>query len=148
MSRWRYMRRPARSADALAGLVLMDELEDAAFERAAVRWVARFAAECPNAGLADMRAAVDAVTRCRAMRRTPHSRSCSHGYRRCGRRGRSLAPRLRAHRPVGVVASRLWRGAGWTALAERRTPTPAAATGRRQARSPGAASPTADRRGA
>jgi hypothetical protein len=46
--------------DAAAVLVLMDQLEDAAFERAAVRWVARFAAECPDARLADLRAAVDA----------------------------------------------------------------------------------------
>jgi hypothetical protein len=47
--------------NAAAVLVLMEELEHPAFERAAVRWVARFAAECPHARLADLRAAVDAV---------------------------------------------------------------------------------------
>ena len=47
--------------DALAVLVLMEELEDAAFEHAAVRWVARFASECAEAGLADLRAAIDAL---------------------------------------------------------------------------------------
>jgi hypothetical protein len=48
-------------ADALAVLVLMEDLEDPAFERAAVRWVARFASECADAGLADLSAAVDAL---------------------------------------------------------------------------------------
>ena len=47
--------------DALNVIVLMEELEDPSFERAAVRWVARFAGECGDAGLADLRAAVDAL---------------------------------------------------------------------------------------
>lgn len=47
--------------DALAVLVLMEEHDDPHFERGAVRWVARFAAECADAGLADLRAAVDAL---------------------------------------------------------------------------------------
>src|SRR5262249_35853258 len=47
--------------DALAVLVLMEELDDRAYERGAVRWVARFAAECADAQLVDLRAAIDAL---------------------------------------------------------------------------------------
>ena len=50
-----------RLVDAYAVLELMEQLEDPAFERAAVRWVTRFAAECADARLSDLRAAVDAV---------------------------------------------------------------------------------------
>jgi hypothetical protein len=53
-------------ADAAKLLILMNEMDDPAFERAAVRWVARFAGECLDASLADLRAAVDAVESLRA----------------------------------------------------------------------------------
>jgi hypothetical protein len=48
-------------ADALAVLVVMDELEDPRFERAAVRFVSRFAAECGGVGLGDVQAALQAL---------------------------------------------------------------------------------------
>src|SRR4051812_16301889 len=47
--------------DALNVIVLMEELEDPTFERAAVRWVVRLGSECADAGLADLGAAVDAL---------------------------------------------------------------------------------------
>lgn len=47
--------------DAVKMLTLMRELDDPAYERAAVRWVVRFASECRDATLTDLRAAVDAV---------------------------------------------------------------------------------------
>lgn len=53
-------------ADAAKLLMLMEEVDDPAFERAAVRWVARFASECRDVRLEDLRAAVDAVDGLRA----------------------------------------------------------------------------------
>ncbi len=47
--------------DALAVLVLMEELEDPRFERAAVRWISRFAGECPGVGLGELLAALEAL---------------------------------------------------------------------------------------
>jgi hypothetical protein len=47
--------------DALAVLVVMDELEDPRFERAAVRFVSRFAGECGGVGLGELQALLEAL---------------------------------------------------------------------------------------
>jgi hypothetical protein len=47
--------------DALDVLVLMEELDDTQFERAAVRWISRFAGECPCVGLGELLAALEAL---------------------------------------------------------------------------------------
>jgi hypothetical protein len=47
--------------DAIDVLVLMEEVEDPAFEAAAVRWVARLLAECRGLTLGSVHAAVDAL---------------------------------------------------------------------------------------
>jgi hypothetical protein len=48
-------------ADALAVLSLMEELDDPHFERAAVRWISRFAGECGGVGLGELQAALEAI---------------------------------------------------------------------------------------
>jgi hypothetical protein len=48
-------------ADAVEVLQVMLELEDPAFEGSAVRWVARFAAECPGTTLGELHAALEAL---------------------------------------------------------------------------------------
>ncbi len=48
-------------ADALAILLLMSRADDARFDRAATRWLARFALERPSAGLKDLRLALHAL---------------------------------------------------------------------------------------
>jgi hypothetical protein len=48
-------------ADAVQVLLLMLEVDDPAFEAAAVRWIARFAGECGGVTLGAVRAAVDAL---------------------------------------------------------------------------------------
>src|SRR3954464_9408708 len=48
-------------AVALAVLALMEELDDPHFERAAVRWISRFAGECGAVGLGELQAALEAI---------------------------------------------------------------------------------------
>jgi hypothetical protein len=48
-------------ADAAEVLLLMLELDDPAFEPSAVRWIARFAGECPDATLGELHAALEAL---------------------------------------------------------------------------------------
>jgi hypothetical protein len=47
--------------DALAVLVLMEELDDPRFEPAAVRWISRFAGECGGVGLGELQAVLEAI---------------------------------------------------------------------------------------
>jgi hypothetical protein len=47
--------------DAVQVLVLMEEVDDPAFEAAAVRWIARLTAECRGLTLGSVHAAVDAL---------------------------------------------------------------------------------------
>lgn len=47
--------------DAVQVLVLMEEVEDPAFETAAVRWIARLASECRGLTLGSVHAAVEAL---------------------------------------------------------------------------------------
>jgi hypothetical protein len=47
--------------DAVQVLVLMLELDDPAFEAAAVRWIARLTSECPGLGLGEVQAALEAL---------------------------------------------------------------------------------------
>ncbi|WP_028060989.1 hypothetical protein [Candidatus Solirubrobacter pratensis] len=47
--------------DALAVLLLMERLDDPQFERAAVRWISRFAVECGGVLLCELHAALKAV---------------------------------------------------------------------------------------
>ena len=49
--------------DALAVCVLLRDQEPERFDRAAVRWIARFCLERPAAGIAEVRAAADAFAR-------------------------------------------------------------------------------------
>jgi hypothetical protein len=48
-------------ADAVRVLVLMVEADDPAYERAAVRWLARFTRECGGATLGEAQAALEAL---------------------------------------------------------------------------------------
>jgi hypothetical protein len=48
-------------AGALGIVLLMADQDDVAYERAASRWVARLASECPNIGLQDLAATVGAL---------------------------------------------------------------------------------------
>ena len=48
-------------ADAVRVLMLMVETDDAAYERAAVRWLARFTGECGGATLGEAQAALEAL---------------------------------------------------------------------------------------
>jgi hypothetical protein len=48
-------------ADAVDVLLLMLDLDDPAFEPSAVRWIARYAAECPGATLGELHAALEAL---------------------------------------------------------------------------------------
>jgi hypothetical protein len=48
-------------ADAVRVLLLMVEADDPAFERAAVRWLARFAGECGGVTLGEAQAALEAL---------------------------------------------------------------------------------------
>jgi hypothetical protein len=48
-------------ADALAVVVVMEELDDPRFGRAAVRFLGRFAAECGGVGLGEIGAALEAL---------------------------------------------------------------------------------------
>jgi hypothetical protein len=47
--------------DAVKVLLLMEEVEDPAFEAAAVRWIARLTTECRGLTLASVHAAVEAL---------------------------------------------------------------------------------------
>jgi CBS domain containing-hemolysin-like protein len=48
-------------ADAIEVLLLMIELDDPAFEASAIRWITRFANECPGTTLAELHAALEAL---------------------------------------------------------------------------------------
>jgi hypothetical protein len=48
-------------ADAVQVLILMLDTDDPAFESAAVRWLARFTAECPGSTLGEVGAALEAL---------------------------------------------------------------------------------------
>jgi hypothetical protein len=48
-------------ADAVRVLMLMVETDDPAYERAAVRWLARFTGECGGATLGEAQAALEAL---------------------------------------------------------------------------------------
>jgi hypothetical protein len=48
-------------ADAVVVLLLMLEVDDPAFEAAAVRWIARFAGECAGVSLGEVGAALEAL---------------------------------------------------------------------------------------
>jgi hypothetical protein len=48
-------------ADAVRVLMLMVEADDPAYERAAVRWLARFTGECGGATLGEAQAALEAL---------------------------------------------------------------------------------------
>jgi hypothetical protein len=48
-------------ADAVRVLMLMVEADDPAYERAAVRWLARFTSECGGATLGEVQAALEAL---------------------------------------------------------------------------------------
>jgi hypothetical protein len=57
----RVLPRVVALTDAVDVLVLMLEADDAAFEAAAVRWLARFAGECVGATLGEVQAALEAL---------------------------------------------------------------------------------------
>jgi hypothetical protein len=46
-------------ADAVEVLMLMIEVDDPSFESGAVRWISRFAGECPGVGLGELLAALE-----------------------------------------------------------------------------------------
>jgi hypothetical protein len=48
-------------ADAVEVLMLVIEVDDPAFESGAVRWISRFAGECPGIGLGELLAALEAL---------------------------------------------------------------------------------------
>jgi hypothetical protein len=48
-------------ADAIDVLLLMIELDDPAFEASAIRWITRFANECPGTTLGELHAALEAL---------------------------------------------------------------------------------------
>jgi len=49
-------------ADALAITLLIEAQDEERYERAAVRWIARFALECPGVAIDELRTALDAVS--------------------------------------------------------------------------------------